>query len=118
MTDLKTYASVGAILAALAAAPAVAQDMSEWDTNGDGVIDQEEFNTGHRASDAYTTWDGDASGAISEEEFDTGVTSAFDMDASGDLNEEEQSARDESRWGDRSFSDWDEDASGDLNDQE
>ena len=97
--ELKSLASVGAILAALTATPALAQGIGEWDANGDATIDQEEFNTGLGETGAFGEMDEDASGSVSEEEYTAGVTAAFDQDESGDLNEEEQVALQEENQG-------------------
>ena len=118
MTRLKTCTGLGAVLAALTAAPVLAQDISEWDTGGDGMIDQAEFTEGFDAFDPYPVWDSDSSGTVSEQEFDAGVTASYDADMSGDMSEEEQMAVDESAWAAQDYSDWDADASGDLSSDE
>lgn len=79
-----------ALALGLAAAPAMAQDdWSAWDANSDGLIDNEEFNTGFGENDVYGTWDSDGDGSLTEDEFNTGVFNSYDEDGDGSLNEEE-----------------------------
>lgn len=92
--ELKKIAGVGVILVALVAAPAAAQEMTEWDSDGDSTLNQEEFNTGWGSSfedgkSAFSTWDGDGDGALSEDEYNTGVFNSYDDDGSGAIEEPE-----------------------------
>lgn len=81
---------LGALLVSLAAVPALAQDsMSDWDSNGDGTISQDEFNTGWGEAGVYDSWDEDGDGALSEDEFNTGVFESYDSDDSGAIEEPE-----------------------------
>lgn len=82
-----TAAVFGAAL--LTAAPLLAQDMSEWDANADGVIDQEEFTTGWNDVGAYGEWDADGDGSLTEEEFNAGLYNGYDADDSGAIEEPE-----------------------------
>ena len=93
--DLKKLAGIGAIMAALTAAPAMAQeDIGAWDTDGDGALNEEEFNEGWGASwgeeeSAFDTWDEDDDGALSEDEYNAGVFDSYDADDSGAIEEPE-----------------------------
>ena len=95
MFDLKKLAGIGALLAAMTAAPAIAQeDIGEWDADGDGAVSEEEFNTGWdsgfgEGEDAFSTWDEDGDGALSQEEYDAGVFGSYDDDNSGVIEEPE-----------------------------
>lgn len=92
--DLKKLAGISAILAALAAAPAMAQeDIGGWDTDGDGMVNEEEFTEGWGTTfgeeDPYSAWDEDGDGMLSEEEFNAGVYDSYDADDSGMIEEPE-----------------------------
>ncbi|SFH29899.1 hypothetical protein SAMN04488020_109181 [Palleronia marisminoris] len=90
---LKKIASIGAILTALTAAPAMAQEIGEWDGDGDGALNQEEFNTGWNEGigdeSAFSMWDEDGDGALTEDEYNTGVYNSYDDDGSGVIEEPE-----------------------------
>jgi opacity protein-like surface antigen len=92
--ELKKIAGIGAVVAALAAGPVMAQEIGEWDTDTDGALNAEEFNTGWNAGfgegeTAFSTWDEDDDGALSEDEYNAGVFSSYDDDASGVIEEPE-----------------------------
>ena len=91
--DLKKLAGVGAIMAALTAAPAMAQEMGEWDGDGDGAVSEQEFGEGWGSSfgdeSAFSTWDEDGDGALTEEEYNAGVFGSYDDDESGAIEEPE-----------------------------
>ena len=92
--ELKKIAGMGAVIAALAAGPAMAQEMSEWDTDADGALTSEEFNEGWGASfgedgTAFSRWDEDQDGALTEDEYNAGVFTSYDRDRSGVIEEPE-----------------------------
>ena len=92
--ELKKLAGIGAVLAALTAAPAMAQEIGEWDGDGDGALNQEEFNEGWGSSfgedeSAFSMWDEDGDGALNEDEYNTGVFNSYDDDESGVIEEPE-----------------------------
>ena len=92
--ELKKLASIGAILTALTAAPAMAQEIGDWDGDGDGALNEEEFHEGWGNSfgeeeSAYSTWDEDGDGSLTEDEYNAGVYNSYDDDGDGSLNEEE-----------------------------
>lgn len=91
--ELKKIAGIAAVLGALTAAPAMAQDMTEWDADGDGGINAEEFqggwDKGYGEETAFSTWDEDGDGALSEDEYNAGVFNSYDDDASGVIEEPE-----------------------------
>lgn len=78
-----------ALLAALAGAPAFAQDANDWDSDGDGALSEDEFNTGWGEYGAYDSWDSDGDGMLSEDEFNTGIYDSYDYDDSGVIEEPE-----------------------------
>jgi hypothetical protein len=112
MTRWIRLAGTGAVVAALCAAPALAQ--IDWDTDGDGMWSEteftesfEEFGNLDASGDSVLTEDEfegyggdgdlagmdiDASGDLSEEEFESGVFSDYDADGSGVWEAEEQTA--------------------------
>ncbi len=87
--DLKklTFAAFGAVI--LTATPLLAQDMSEWDADGDGVVNQEEFTTGWSDVGTYGEWDADGDGSLTEDEFNAGVYDGYDVDDSGVIEDPE-----------------------------
>lgn len=87
--DLKklTLASVAAAL--LTASPVLAQEMTEWDGDGDGAVSEEEFGTGFGEVGTYDGWDADGDGMLSEDEFNSGVFGGYDSDDSGVIEEPE-----------------------------
>ena len=93
--ELKKLAGLGAVLAALTAAPAMAQeDIGAWDSDGDGALNEEEFAEGWGAGfgddeSAFSPWDEDGDGALNEEEYNAGVFNSYDDDGSGVIEEPE-----------------------------
>lgn len=92
--ELKKIAGIVAVLGALTAVPAMAQDMTEWDGDGDGALSTEEFQTGWDngfgdGETAFSTWDEDGDGALNEDEYNAGVFSSYDDDDSGVIEEPE-----------------------------
>ncbi|WP_104017562.1 EF-hand domain-containing protein, partial [Roseovarius nitratireducens] len=93
-TDLKNIAGLGAVLAALAAGPAVAQGMGDWDTDGDGLLSQDEYVEGWRLAQGeqdgtFSKWDQDNDGVLTEAEFNAGVFMNYDRDRSGMIEKPE-----------------------------
>nr|WP_111299619.1 hypothetical protein [Paracoccus saliphilus] len=92
--ELKKIAGMGAVIAALAAGPAMAQVFDDWDTNADRAWDQNEFNQGWGSSfgeegSAFSRWDEDQDGALTEDEYNAGVFNTYDRDGSGMIEEPE-----------------------------
>ena len=87
--NLKKLTLASAAAALLTASPLVAQEISEWDEDGDGAVSEEEFGTGFGEVGTYNEWDEDGDGALSEEEFNAGVYGGYDADDSGAIEEPE-----------------------------
>ncbi|WP_375262679.1 hypothetical protein [Palleronia sp.] len=91
--ELKKIAGIGAIMAALTAAPAMAQEIGEWDADSSGAVSEDEFHEGWGASfedeSAFSTWDEDGDGALTEDEYNAGVFNSYDDDDSGEIEEPE-----------------------------
>lgn len=111
---------IGADPAAGAAAgtAAVGQrgDFAAWDTNSDGMLDNNEFRTRFNDGGWYGDWDGDRNGTLSKEEFGTVNTAWGDapegVDTNGlfdtwDADEDGLVGNDEAATG--AFSAWDRD---------
>ena len=65
------FLTVGALIAVLAA-PAAAQVMSaDWDTNADGSANETEFGAGFTGAGTMASYDTDGDSMISEEEYNT-----------------------------------------------
>jgi hypothetical protein len=73
--------------ALLVAGTAFAADTS-WDTNGDGMIDRDEYNAGMSQNDStFGAWDSDGDGTLSRGEYETGVQESDDPDGFGSWDE-------------------------------
>lgn len=93
-TDLKKFAGLSAVVAALTAGPAVAQGLTGWDVNDDGALDQNEFSASwdsafEDAGTPFSALDADNDGMITESEYNSGIFSFYDRDRDGAMNEEE-----------------------------
>ncbi|MFC0202578.1 EF-hand domain-containing protein [Paracoccus rhizosphaerae] len=86
--DIKKLMGSAAIIAALAATPAVAQE-ADWDVDGDSMLSAEEFADGFRERAIFSNWDQDSDGLISDNEFTGGVYNSYDLDDSDGLDEAE-----------------------------
>ena len=91
---LSSALSAAAFLATLAATPVMSQEIGEWDSDGDGVLNQDEFNEGWGSAygdgeSAFSIWDEDGDGALSEDEYNAGVFDSYDADDSGMIEEPE-----------------------------
>jgi hypothetical protein len=89
--------SIAAIVAALGAAPAMAQDVGMWDGNSDGALSTNEFATGFSDRGIFDTWDQDKDGLLSDTEFSDGVYGTYDANVSGDIDEIEYGVYDDRR---------------------
>ncbi|SHI29238.1 hypothetical protein [Wenxinia saemankumensis] len=67
------------------ASPLLAQTTTDWDTDADGSLSRDEWNTGIDQSTAFTDWDADSSGMIESAEYAGGSFDRFDMDGDGTL---------------------------------
>ena len=121
---MKLMTTVAAL--ALIATPTFAQvAMPELDIDGDGILTQDEYNTGFTQSGSFGRFDADGDAQLSQDEYDAGLGnigemrgddstmgafSDYDTDADGFLNEDEYNAG--------VFSSYDTDASGDLDEDE
>lgn len=56
---------------------------SAWDTNGDGLIDADEYNTGMSKSTSFQAYDTDGNGTIDPDEFSRTTYKAYDADGDG-----------------------------------
>lgn len=83
---LSKMAAIGAVAIAAMSTSALAQ---EWDMDGDGMLNQDEWNTGWNESGVFNDWDGDGDGMLTSDEFNTGVYGGYDRDGDGMLNDEE-----------------------------
>lgn len=63
--------------------------LSEWDTSGDGTLDEGELAAGVATTDRWDTWDQDSSGLLEESEFNQAVFGAWDADEDGYVDESE-----------------------------
>lgn len=63
--------------------------LSDWDTNGDGALDEGELAAGLADSDPWNAWDQDGSGTLEESEFNQAVFSAWDTNDDDYVDESE-----------------------------
>lgn len=75
----------------LSAGSAFAQEagFSEWDTNGDGAVGYEEFDSGFDDEGAFNSWDANDDNMLDEQEYGEGIFGLYDEDGNGDLTEDE-----------------------------
>lgn len=108
--------------ALLTAGPAVAQVIEDWDTSGDGVLSQEEWNTGLSEMGLFSDWDADGNGSLTSDEFAGGLFGRFDDDGDGSLTTAEWDAGIDAWYGenqvDLEYSNWDGDGDGTLSEEE
>jgi Ca2+-binding EF-hand superfamily protein len=111
-------AAISALVLSLGSA-AHAQDSewwSDWDTDGDGQLTQEEFSAGYSESDMFSEIDTDQDEMYSEQEvldvgyMSSGAYRAADGDQDGMLTEDELM--------DAIYANWDADDSGTLDSEE
>ena len=75
--------------ALLAAGPAAAQSIEQWDTDGNGTLSQDEWSSALREQGLFGEFDTDGNGTVSEEEFATGLFGRFDDNGDSALSQEE-----------------------------
>ncbi|GHB13679.1 EF-hand domain-containing protein [Modicisalibacter luteus] len=75
----------------LSAGSAFAQEngFSEWDSDGDGVVNYEEFDAGFDDEGLYNSWDANGDNMLDEQEYGEGIYNTYDRDGSGDWSEDE-----------------------------
>ena len=76
-------------LLALVGAPAAAQGVEEWDTNGDGVLAEPEFTQGLLDAGLFDEWDTDRDEVIGLSELSSGLYVTWDADDDGELSIDE-----------------------------
>lgn len=64
-------------------------EMSEWDTNADSAVSQDEFDTQIGDNNTYAGWDSDESGDVSETEFHESTFGVYDDDENNVIEEPE-----------------------------
>jgi Ca2+-binding EF-hand superfamily protein len=64
--------------ALIAAAPVWAQSIGDWDGDGNGTVDLEEWTTGMGVLGLFSDWDAEADGTLVESEFASGLFERFD----------------------------------------
>lgn len=129
---MRTVPTLTAIALALGVAapltvssPALAQESTKIDANGDGMIDESEWNA---YGDTFNEWDADGDGSVSTQEWDSGVNDAFGGTPGGgdddgplfgllDTTDDNQLGEDE-YFDDDSFAALDDNEDGMLDDQE
>ncbi|MGR3494206.1 hypothetical protein [Citreimonas sp.] len=102
MAFAKLHTLKTALFASALALPAAvhAQDSwsnTEWDSDGNMEMSEEEFRTGFTTTGTFDAWDSDDQAGLSEGEFSTGVFADWDTDNDLQITEEEYTAGAE-RW--------------------
>ena len=108
--------------AILAAGPAAAQVIEDWDSNGDGTLSQEEWNAGLSERGVFSEWDADGDGSLTSGEFAGGIFGRFDEDGDGTLTSAEWDAGFDQWYGEQAvdldYSEWDANGNGELTEEE
>lgn len=92
-----------------------AQDFDTFDTNDDGLWDENEFNETY-SDEYYSDWDQDSDGFVDEAEFGATTFDNVDEDEDGYINDEEWQGGSEAMYGD--YADEDDFGSFDTNDDD
>lgn len=85
----KLWIAAGLSVVALSAHAAAENELSDWDTNGDGHITQSEWGNSCTDSNLFTNWDTDNDGLIDDDEYATGLFRHWDSNGDGVLEENE-----------------------------
>ncbi|MCF6370682.1 EF-hand domain-containing protein [Rhizobium halophilum] len=101
---IKTTLAASTFALSLIAAPALAQEYGDWDTDGAAGINESEFRTGFENNTAFDTWDANDDSALTEDEFGTGI------------GDNESAFND--RFGDGWFNEWDADSNDSISEDE
>lgn len=80
----------------LTAGTALAQ--ADWDSDGDGLINEQEFTENAPYDETFGNWDEDGDGMLSEDEFASGVYDTYDEDGDGYWSEDEYSEFEDDDW--------------------
>ena len=94
-TILKIAAAAGIALTAASAQAAEINFDGPLDTNGDGVLSEEEFQPIRDLGAQFAAYDSDGDGVLSQPEYNEGVRSLASEDGDSDLNVEELQRLDE-----------------------
>lgn len=84
-----TLAGSAFALSVLMAAPVNADMFSDWDTDDEVGISENEFGEGFDTGGVYDTWDADNDDMLTEDEFETGLYDTYDVNDDDVLDEEE-----------------------------
>lgn len=115
------------ILALSLAAPAMAQTAAtDWDTDADGSLSNEEFNTGFGGAATFSNYDSDGDGMLSEDEYNAaseGMTERwgerdYEMGAFSDADANADGMLDEDEYNNGWFNTYDADQSGVIEEPE
>lgn len=92
--NFKKITGLGALFAALVAAPAFAQGLTGWDLDKDGALNQDEFNqtwaaTFRETGTPFSALDTDNDGMITENEYNAGMFVYYDRNRDGTMDEQE-----------------------------
>ena len=112
----KWLIATGLSIAALGASAATPNQISDWDSDGNGSISQSEWGNQCTQSDLFDNWDTDNDGLIDDDEYATGLFRHWDENDNGVLEESEWRKANDNWFGeyDAEFSAWDSDGDGFL----
>ncbi len=83
---MRTRLTLACVLTALAGAPAMAQSLQDWDTDGDGSLGEREFTQGVLDSGMFDAWDTNDDDAVGYFELTSGLYRASDANDDGKLS--------------------------------
>ena len=119
---MKRFSALLLTAALASTGPAAAQVVENWDTDGDGVITQDEWNTGLTEMGLFSDWDADGDGSLTSDEFAGGLFDRFDEDGDGALTVSEWDTGIDNFYGeaavDASFETWNTDGDEVLSEEE
>jgi len=116
--QLFNLAASTAIALGLAAAPALAQEWSDWDEDGDSALSEEEFDAGFGEIEVFDEWDENDDELVSEFEYSTGFENDYDAGGFAEADADADAQLTEDEFGDAVFGEYDQDDSGVLEEEE
>lgn len=120
---IKTFGAtaLAAILTSSIALAAAEWTYSDFDSDGNLELTEQEFTTGLSDNDVFSDWDSDGNSELSDDEFYDGVFSSWDEDDDGIVTENEFYTAGDGWFEDDEYSEfsaWDSDGDGEITDTE
>ncbi|HEX2528810.1 MAG TPA: hypothetical protein VHL31_21270 [Geminicoccus sp.] len=87
---MKLLGATTLAMSLLAFAPAMADESySDWDTDKNAALDNDEFANKFDSDGIYNSWDSNENGGLSQDEFNNGVFGSYDKNKNNIIEESE-----------------------------